>query len=109
MLFSTLYANMYLWIVFGSVCMSVAVISSQKICAKCRYFLYHSNTKLGKCSAFPVSKPVDYASERQRLAELLVTGYAPPVDIQPIDYEYCMVARTDESKCGVDGTRYEHR
>jgi hypothetical protein len=109
MLFSNLYANMYLWIVFGSVCVSVAVISSQKICAKCRYFLYHSNTKYGKCSAFPVSKPVDYASERRRLAELLVTGYAPPVDIQPIDYEYCMVARTDETKCGVDGTRYEHR
>ena len=100
---------MYLWIVLGSVCVSVSVISSQKICAKCRYFLYHSNTKYGKCSAFPISKPVDYASERRRLAELLVTGYAPPVDIQPIDYEYCMVARTDETKCGVDGTRYEQR
>lgn len=109
MLFSTVYTNMYLWFVFGSVCVSVAVISSQKICAKCRYFLYHSNTKYGKCSAFPIVRPVDHTTERRRLAELLVTGYASPIEIPPIDYEYCMVARTDESKCGVDGTRYEQR
>jgi hypothetical protein len=105
MLFSTVYTNMYLWILFGS----VAVITSHKICAKCRFYLYHPNTKLGKCSAFPVAKPMDHIGERQRLAELLVTGYAPPVDIKPIDYEHCMVARTDETMCGVDGTRYERR
>ena len=100
--------NLYIWIWWMSIWIDDAVYSA-KICAKCRYFLYHSNTKYGKCSAFPIVPPVDHTTERRRLAELLVTGFAPPIDTPPIDYQYCMVARTDETLCGVDGTRFENR
>jgi len=85
----------------------VDAVYSGKVCMKCRYFLYHYKPNQGKCAAFPFVPPVDHATERQRLAELLVTGYAPPIEMPPIDYTYCTTARTDETMCGVEGTRFE--
>lgn len=70
-----------------------------KICKDCKFFKkdFHSETKFGHCSNFPIEPSNNY---------YLVDGFK---DTSPTSYHYCSVARSSDRMCGPEGKYFESK
>jgi hypothetical protein len=68
-----------------------------KLCINCKYFLTDNDTgKFGKCSLFPRNENHIYT---------LVNG----IEINNIDYNFCVSSRELENRCGKEGKMYKKK
>ena len=70
-----------------------------KICKDCKFFKkdFHSETKFGHCSNFPIEPSNNY---------YLVDGFK---DTSPTSYHYCSVARSSDRMCGPEGKYFQSK
>ena len=67
-----------------------------KLCINCKYFITDNNSgKYGRCILFPIEENKRYG---------LVNG-----DITENEYQYCVIARENENKCGKEGKMYKKK
>lgn len=73
---------------------------SLRRCVDCKYFKgpFFAESKFGKCLVFPRTEDPD--------TYYWVTGKKEKPNV---DYSYCVVARDQDSMCGMLGTKFEPR
>jgi len=73
--------------------------NNDKFCVNCKFFMNTSTEKFGRCKLFIKEKNTD-------LNYYLVTGIEY---LEPTDYQFCSLVRSDKDKCGTPAIHYKEK
>lgn len=77
----------------------VVTPTNDKFCVNCKFFINASNEKFGRCKLF-------IRENNNDLDYYLVTGVKA---LEPTDYQFCSLVRSDKDKCGVGAIHYREK